>query len=388
MKISRIRALPLFASFADAFGGSHRVPPSLLAPSSQFRQIPRLGQYSTLVVVETDDGLSGIGECYGLPYPFSAASLVVGVAAPLLHGKDISDAASIMDQIRVYFLAQGNSRGPAMEALSGLDIALFDLKARLADLPLHTLLGAKARPIKTYVSPIPLSENPAASAAKAAAFVEQGFSAVKLKIGRDLATDIEHVEAVRDAVGTNIGIMVDANRAYELGPAIDLARHLQRLNVIWFEEPIRSDDPDDLAEMRRRSPVPIAGGEGEFTVERIEMLLRKHALDVVQPNITRAGGITGLLAIAELCQQHGAQFSPHGVGSAFGVAAALHVCCAAATFETYEANQLTNPLRDQLVTTPLRIESGWYLLPSGIGLGLTPNWDNVRRYGMPTPRFG
>jgi len=389
-RITRVRACPLFASFASAFGAAQNVPAELLAPSSQFQFIPRLGQYSTLVLIETEDGHVGLGECYGLPHPMASAVLVANLAAPLLVGVDLSQVGSVLQRLRDYCVAQGNSRGPAMEMLSGLDIALFDLRAKLAGLPLHALLGREtAAPVKTYASPVPLCETPEMSVEAALGFVKSGFDALKLKIGREPRRDIEHLEAVRAAVGPDVMLMVDANCAYDLKQAAMLAPKLADFNVAWFEEPLRSDDPDDYLALRRCSSVPIAAGEGEFTAERLTEFLRRGALDIVQPNVTRAGGVSGLLAIAQLCHKYGARFSPHGVGSAIGVAAALHVCVAAPeAFDSYEANCLVNALRNQLTVESLAIEDGWYQVPPGPGLGVSLRAGVLERYGMALPRLG
>ena len=193
-------------------------------------------------------------------------------------------------------------------------------------------------------------------------------------------TDIAHVEAVRCAVGTTVDLMVDANCAYDLATALELPSHLGRFDLTWLEEPLRSNDADELAALRRRSPIPIAAGEGEFTVERIRHLLGKEALDVVEPNVSRAGGITGLLAIADACDEHGARFSPHGVGAAIPLASALHVCAAARTFEIFEANQLPNPLRHELIATPMQITDGSYDVPDGAGLGVELKAEKIEEY--------
>jgi D-galactarolactone cycloisomerase len=154
---------------------------------------------------------------------------------------------------------------------------------------------------------------------------------------------------------------------------------LEGLDIVWLEEPLRPGDTDGLAALAERSDIPIAAGENEFTPEAFQDLLGCGSVRIVQPNITRAGGVSGLLAIDRLAQDHGAAVSPHGVGASVGVASLLHSCSALETFTTVEANRLLNPLRDEVGLSFLPGDDGRLRLPDGPGHGGAPDWAMLRR---------
>lgn len=382
MKIASLRAHALHVSFASLFGGPERVPASLRRPASHFQRIERSGQFSTLVEITADDGTTGWGEAFGLPHPMMATSLIEAVVAPALVGVEFDQPAAALSDLRGYFLALGLTRGAAQEALSALDIALWDLKARRAGEPLCRLLGAEPGPVTTYVGSVPFLPTPAESAERALRFAADGFRAVKLKVGRGAAIDAAHTAALRQALGGDVVISLDANTAYDVEEAIAVARAVAPHGVAWLEEPIRPDDPAALARVRAASPVPIAAGENEFELAQFRRFAEAGALDVVQPNITRAGGVSGLLAIDELCTRHGLKLAPHGVGSAVGIAAALHACRAAGSFHMYEANRLLNPLREELAETPLLFADGNYAARDLPGHGVVPKPALLAEYAL------
>ena len=377
MKIARIDAVPLESTFARQFGGIDKVPPQLLRPASHFQKIVRAGQYATLVYVRVEDGTTGVGEAFGLPYPGPTAQIVERVIAPGLIGVEIGDPIEMLSEYRTYFAAMGHGRGMPAEAMSAVDMALWDLKAKLAGKPLCVLLGGNPGPVPLYVSPVPFLPTTDASAKAARAFVEQGYTAVKLKVGRGAAIDLEHIAAVRDAVGSNIGLMLDVNCGYDEKTAIEVGRQLDRHGVTWFEEPIPPGDPAALARVRAKSTVPIATGENEFAFADFEALAKAGAADVLMPNIARAGGISGLMALGRMCARAGIKLSPHGVGSCVAVAAALHSCRAMEGFGIYEANRLSNPLRDEMPAHPLVLVDGAILCPDRPGHGGDPRPEIV-----------
>ena len=382
MKITSIRAFPLYASFERLYGGADKVPPSMLAPANHFRLIPRTGQHATIITIQSDSGHIGVGEAFGLPHSQPTASLVEDVLAPALMGQKVGAPADMLAPLYAFFVALGHTRGPSMEALSGIDIALWDLLARQADKPLAEYLGGAVGPVDTYVSPVPYLDTPEQSAQRARAFVEQGFRAVKLKIGRGVGTDMAHIAAVRDAIGQGVRLMLDANCAYGVGEAIELARALKPLDIAWLEEPIRPDSPEELVQVRRQCPVPIACGENEFSPASFEALAQAGAADVLMPNITRAGGVSGMLEIDRICARHGVALSPHGVGSCIGVAAAVHVACAAPAFTVYEANLLPNALRSDLPLAPMPLLEGKYLPTTRPGHGCDLDWELLASYDI------
>lgn len=380
MRIRSIAAIPLEARFAAIFGGADKVPPALLTPAAHFRRIPRRGQVSTLVRVEAADGAVGWGEAFGLPTPLAATAMIEEIIAPALADAELDEPDAMLADLRAYFIALGQGAGPAMEALSGVDIALWDLLARRAGQPLATHLGASPGPVTTYASPVGFQPTPDESAATARALCAEGFHALKIKVGRGVAIDAEHVAAVRDAVGPDVMLMCDANCSYQPAEASDAARAFADSDVAWLEEPLSPDDLAGMAAIRRTSPIAIAGGENAFTHEAHARLAAAGAVDILQPNIARIGGVSGLLAVGALCAEHGLRLAPHGVGTCVAVSAAVHTCRAARGFMTYEANRLLNPLRDSMGAHPLALAEGNLVAASRPGHGGEPDPAQLARW--------
>jgi L-alanine-DL-glutamate epimerase-like enolase superfamily enzyme len=314
-----------------------------------------------------------------------AAGILESIIVPALTGLDFDDPFAATADLRSYFYALGLTRGAAMEALSAIDIALWDLKARRDNVPVATLLGSKPGPIKAYVGSVPFLETTKASAARAMEFVADGFSAIKLKIGRGLQTDVAHVAAVREVLGAQRQLMLDANCGYDVDTAIAVGRALKDHDIAWFEEPIPPDNPQAMAEVRRKVPMPVAAGENEFAPAQFAALAETGAVDILQPNITRAGGISGFIAIDEICRKHGLSLAPHGVGTAIALAAAVHACRGLKSFSIYEANRLLNPLRDELLDRPIAYAKGEFFAGSEPGLGGVPKQGMLDRFALKPP---
>ena len=371
MKISKVEAIPLFASFADALGD---VPSELSHPAFGMRVNPLLGQGAVIVRLSTDDGLVGIGEAMGRPGPRGTAAYINDVLAPMLIGADPRHHhalwTAMLEEIR--FAPMG---------VSGVDIALWDLCGKLYDDSLPNLLGGAMREaVEPYASPIPYLPKPEQSAEKAREFLSAGFRAVKLKIGRGLTTDIAHVEAVRAAVGPAIKLLVDANGAYTVSQSIALAKDLVKYNVYWLEEPVHPEYADDLARIRRRVDLPIASGEWLGSVFQFRDLLKAEAVDVLMPNITRCGGFTGMLKIADLASMENVKVAPHGVGAGLGIVAAIAACAVMPNFLIYEYNQLFNPLRHRVMREAIPFHDGVLKPLDGSGLGVSLNEETIAKY--------
>lgn len=381
MKLRSITAIPLEATYAGIFGGEGQVPPQLRTPAAHFRRIPRKGQYSTVVIAESEDGATGYGECFGLPHPLQATALVNDVLAPALKGANVGDPVAMTSDLRDYFYALGLTRGAAMEALSGVDIALWDLIARDRGQPLAAALGGSAGPVQVYVSPIAFRQTADETAADVRDYTRQGYTAFKLKIGRGVETDLVHIEAARDAAGS-APLFLDANCAYDVDTAIELARSLGPYDIGWLEEPINPDNPAALAKVRAASPVPIGAGENEFNQQAYAALVDVGAVDFLQCNIGRAGGVSGLLATGELAERAGIGLAPHGVGGCIAVAASVHACRAAKGFHSYEANRLLNPLRDKLGLHPIDLRDGCLIAADRPGHGGEPDAALIEKYRM------
>ncbi len=371
MKITQVEAIPLFAAFADAL---EVVPPELSQPAFSMRNNPLLGQGAVIVRISTDAGLVGTGEAMGRPGPRGTAAHINEVLAPMLLGADPRHHLAL-------WTAMNEAMRFAPMGISGVDMALWDLRGQIYGDSLPNLLGGAMRDtVDCYASPIPYMATPAASAEKAREFLQQGFQAVKLKIGRGLGVDIEHVEAARSAIGSDIKLLVDANGAYTAAESIALAQDLVKLDVFWLEEPVHPEYADDLARIRRRVDLPVVSGEWLGSWVQFRDLLKAEAVDVIMPNITRCGGITGIMKIADLAALENVTVAPHGVGAGIGIIAAIAACAVMPNFLIYEYNQLFNPLRHSVMREPISFEQGVLKPIEREGLGLSLNEKIIERY--------
>lgn len=379
--IVSVEAIALAAKFEDFYPSPDDVPEWLLFPAASHRVLPRQGQFATLVKITTDRGLTGIGECYGLPSPQVTATLIATVLAPLLIGRDAQSTTAIWETLFSSQAAGGHTGGFYLEAIAGIDIALWDLRGKAAGQPVHRLLGGPLRSeIECYASPVPLHRTVEESAAHARSFVDAGFRALKVKIGRGAKTDGAHLAAVREEVGDDIDILTDANCAYTLDAATEVARVLRDNGIMWFEEPLHIVDLDGLGELRRRTGLTIVTGETSFTRFDLREYVLRQAVDVYMPNIARSGGFTESMRIGAVASTFGVDIAPHGVGSGVSLAAALHLCAATPNLRTYEYNRLPNALRENILLDPPQFVDGRLTVPTGPGLGIALDEDVVERF--------
>ncbi|MFF7738864.1 enolase C-terminal domain-like protein [Streptomyces sp. NPDC007984] len=381
VRITKIEALALSASFDDLYDSPEDVPDWLRYPASSHLVLPRRGQYATLVKVHAEDGSVGIGECYGLPSPQVTATVVSTVLAPLLIGQDATASTAVWQRLYHGQAAGGHNRGFYLEALAGVDLALWDLRGKITGLPVHRLLGGPIRErVDCYASPVALHADPADSARQALGFVDNGFRALKVKIGRGARTDRAHLTAVRQAVGDDIEILTDVNCAYDLDEATQVGSVLHDLGISWFEEPLQVDDLANLAELRRRTGLTIVNGETHFTRFDLRDSLLHRAIDVFMPNVARCGGITEASRLSALASAFHVDIAPHGVGSGVSLCAALQLCAAVPNLRTYEYNRLPNPIRERILTNPPEFRDGALTVPTGPGLGAEIDDAVVDRY--------
>ncbi|QKW10295.1 mandelate racemase/muconate lactonizing enzyme family protein [Streptomyces sp. NA04227] len=381
LPITKIEALALSASFDDLYDSPEDVPDWLRYPASSHLVLPRKGQYATLIKVHAEDGSVGIGECYGLPSPEVTATVVSTVLAPLLVGQDALATTAVWERLYRGQAAGGHNRGFYLEAMAGIDLALWDLRGKAAGVPVHRLLGGPLRErIDCYASPVALHADPEDSARQARGFVDDGFRALKVKIGRGERTDRAHLAAVRAEVGEDIEILTDVNCAYDLDEATRVGAVLRDLGISWYEEPLQVDDLRNLAELRRRTGLTTVNGETHFTRFDLRDSLLLGAIDVFMPNVARCGGITEATRIAALASAFHVDIAPHGVGSGVSLAAALHLCAATPNLRTYEYNRLPNPIREHILVRPPEFRDGALTVPTGPGLGIEIDEAVVDRY--------
>jgi L-alanine-DL-glutamate epimerase-like enolase superfamily enzyme len=278
---------------------------------------------TTLVLVRAKaGGKQGLGYTYA---DTATAHLIQHVLAKVVEGRDAMSVTAtweaMVDRIRNL-----GRPGIVSMAISAVDSALWDLKACLLNLPLVTLLGAVRDAVPIYGSGGFTSYSNQQLAAQLGGWVEQGIPRVKMKVGPDAKADIERVRVARQAIGSNRELFVDANGAYSRKQALAQARAFRDFDVSWFEEPVSSDDLEGLHLLRDRAPagMEITAGEYSYDIFCSRRMLKAGAVDVLQADATRCGGITGFLQVAALCQAHNLPLSAH-------TAPALHthVCCAA-----------------------------------------------------------
>jgi D-galactarolactone cycloisomerase len=342
-----------------------------------------------LVEIETDDGRVGWGEAYGPAGP--ARAVVDELYAPRLIGRDPLESTVIWEEL--YALMRDHGRtGLPVAALSAVDIALWDLRGRAVGQPVARLLGGAFRTrLRAYATGLYRRDVPdqaAALAEEARGYAAEGFGAVKLKVGFGVEEDLRNVRAVREAIGPAVGLMVDANHAYDAMTAIRLGRLIEPFDIGWFEEPVVPESPDGYRDVRQALRIPIAGGEAEYTRFGFRELVARRCVDILQPDICGCGGFTEAMRIAALASAWGITVYPHVWGSAVGLAASLHLAAALPPNPAalvpgelwFELDRTENPFRESLAAEPLKREGGVVQVPDGPGLGLEVDRAVLDRY--------
>jgi D-galactarolactone cycloisomerase len=334
---------------------------------------------SLIVEILTDAGLVGWGECYG-PARINAA--VVDSMKPLLVGQDPFRTEWLWHEIYARFRDHGQ-KGSIIQGLSGIDIALWDIKGKALGEPVHRLMGG---PIRTEVSAYATGlyrrkegQPEDYLAEEAAGYRAEGFTAVKLKVGYGVEEDLKMIRAVRDAIGPGIGLMIDANHAYDAIAAIRLGRSAEAFDIAWFEEPVPPEDVAGHREVRAALSIPVASGECEFTRFGFRELITTRAIDIVQPDTCSAGGISECKKIADMALAYGLRYVPHVWGSGVALAAALQLLAVLPAFTPPSLNPLEpilefdrteHPIRQALLTIPIEHTRGRVAVPQGPGLGI------------------
>jgi L-alanine-DL-glutamate epimerase-like enolase superfamily enzyme len=353
-----------------------------------------------LVEVETDGGLVGLGEAKvsvgNLGHYAALVTLIREELAPQLVGRDPRDVTAIWELLyngsrAHYALREGRSfptlgrRGLALSALSGIDIACWDLLARSVGLPLWRLLGGQARVrVPAYASGgwAPVGQ----IGKQLAQYVDRGHRAVKMRVGlqdRSVEDSAARVREVRETLGPDIGIMVDAHGTWSAREARRFARKVEACDLGWIEEPVSPDDLAGQAEVRAATDIPIAAGESEQTRFAFRDMIAARAVDVLQPDVAIAGGITETQRICALAASHGLTVAPHLWGGAVLFASGLHLAVATPCVTLLEYSRGENPLLHELVTEAFPLVDGHVPAPTGPGLGISLDPDALRRFAVP-----
>ncbi|QAR46061.1 mandelate racemase/muconate lactonizing enzyme family protein [Kosakonia cowanii] len=383
MKISRIDCFPLKITTPQAYlGGEVKASDSDYYYRPEYRCVYSRKMETCLVKITTDSGHVGWGEALAPVVPQVIAEIITQLFAPLLTGQ--SPFASQVLNARMYdaMRDRGHITGYHIDALAAVDIALWDLKGQILNQPVYQLLGGAFRDqIPCYVSGLPEPDLPA-RCALALRWQQKGFNAIKLALGYGVQQDIENVRAIRDALGPQASLFLDAHWNYSVAQAAELANALHPLGVGFLEAPLLPEDIAGHRELRAKSPLPIALGETERTRYQFRPFIEQRAMDIVQPDVGRTG-ITELMHIASLAQTWNLQVAPHlSVGLGPCIAASIHVAAALPNLFMLEYQPPVFELANQLLDTPLVCEAGHYTLPQGAGLGIAINEARVRESVM------
>ncbi|WP_369725528.1 mandelate racemase/muconate lactonizing enzyme family protein [Bradyrhizobium sp. LLZ17] len=375
MKITNVRAHVLEAKLSQPFAYSRAWYDTRTA---------------MLVEIETADGLTGWGECYG---PARMTAAVVRSIASWLIGEDPLRTDVLWQTIYARLRDHGQ-KGVVIQGLSGIDIALWDIKGKHFGVPVHQLLGGAARiEVQAYATGLyrrksgdPLKYLPE----EAAAYAAEGFRAVKLKIGFGIEEDASVTGAVREAIG-DVALMVDANHAYDAVAAIRLGRMIERYDIGWFEEPVPPEDVAGYHAVRSALSIPIAGGECEFTRFGFRDLFASHALDVAQPDTCAAGGLSECKKIADMSEAFGIRYNPHVWGTGIAIAASLQLLAVlpshtptslAPIAPMLEFDRTEHPIRQAILTRPIEHAKGVVRVPDGPGLGIEIDREALTRFAV------
>lgn len=357
-----------------------------------FSQFSYSHREAMLVRVTTNDGREGWGEGYGPAA--TTVPIIRDFLGPLIVGMDPRAVEAIWEVLFARSIDYGQ-KGVMLAAISALDIACWDLKAQHASLPLYRALGGEAiDSIRCYWTGFYFGGDEPLEGRwerEASTCLDAGFRAVKIKVGQGVERDAELVGAMRGFLGPDVSLSIDANHAYTPVEAVQLARSVERHGIHWFEEPVSPLDPEAYLEVKKRTIIPLAGGECEYTRFGFERWFRLRALDFAQPDICACGGITEAMKIASLASLTGIHVTPHAWGSAIGQAAALHFYAArprqpftlTPENKLIECDRTENPFRTEIVEQPIRLERGAWHLPEGPGLGLRIRPEAFEPYLVP-----
>jgi D-galactarolactone cycloisomerase len=341
----------------------------------------RNSRSATLVQIETDEGITGIGSCSGNGELIEV--IIDKVLTPLLIGMDPTEIDAIWD--KAYFRGghkEFGTRGVGVVTMSGIDIALWDILGKVRGVPLHDLLGGKVREkVPVYATAL-YPEQPSKVAKRARGFAEQGFHGVKIKVGFDLDQDIRIVRAVRQELGKDFVVMTDANQGYTLDVALKATDAFADCGAYWLEEPLFVEDIEGHAILRERGKTPVAVGENLNMCYAFENFIVRGAVDFIQPDVARAGGITEIRKITGMAAKHKVPVSFHTWGDGVALAASVHLAAALQECIVMELDYTYNPLREELLREPVKFENGYLIPLEKPGLGVELDQQALQKFAF------
>ena len=354
-----------------------------------------------LVEVETDEGITGWGECFG-PGNIALANkfIIEKVIQPIIKGENPTNKEYIWHKV-YNLLRDSGQKGMPIQALSGIDIALWDILSKKANLPLYQLIGGKSNnQIPVYGYGMMLQKKPVDQLIElfqkeAKEIKKKNFKAMKMKIGIGPKDDLKLVKAVRETVGDDYKLMVDANHAYNLSDALYVGRGLDEMNIYWFEEPVAPEDYEGYNELKQKLKINIAGGEAEFTKYGWNQLIKNKCIDIAQPEVCGLGGITEYLKVSALAQANFIPVINHVWGSALSIAVNIHLLTAQPDmpgglftsksmleFDTTEENKFITDLAIEKLSILDQVKKNDGLIDTieEIGIGINPDKNFMKDF--------
>lgn len=368
--------------------------------------VVRYHGHCTLVRIDTDEGISGYGEAN----PDAGARSVVGMIEqlkPRLLGEDPRNVERIWDKLRRGYIFGGAQGGVTVIALSGIELALWDLAAKAAGQPLYRMMGGKFRDrIRLYADcHAGDDESPASYAARARELVEEGFSAVKFDIddlshpakydrfnhtlnNAEITTMVERVAAVREAVGPDLDLCIDMHGRYDTPSACRVAWEMEPFKLMWLEEPVPAENIDALAKVRASSHTPICVGENLYLRWGFKELLEKQAADIIMPDVPKCGGLAESKKIANYAEVYYVPFAPHLVSTPLGTMATCQMLATIPNFlvlewHAYYEQEYWNSYVKLPEGERSIVKNGHIEIPDTPGIGVELDMDGVRKYAVP-----
>lgn len=372
MTIQSIEALPVRIKREDAYLGA--LPPNI-DTEKYFLRPPYRALYSAyfetvFVKITTSDGLVGWGEALAPVAPEVAATIIEQLLSPVLIGRNPLDGDVLWSAMYDLMRVRGYYGGFMVDAMSACDIALWDLRGKILKQPVYQLLGGAYRDtIPCYVSGLP-RETAEERLELAQTFVAKAFNAFKLAAGHGVANDTASVKSLRDGLGDDKTILLDAHWIYALDEAIQLGNNLIELGVGFLEAPLNPEDIDAHVQLAQALAIPIAIGESERTRYNFKPWIVRRGADILQPDVGRAG-ISETIKIAHMAETFNMPVAPHlSVGLGICIGASLHVAAAIPNLYLLEYQPPVFEIANLLLKIPLVCDAGYYQLPTGVGLGV------------------
>ena len=368
LKIAEIKAYPI----------SFPVPPEQRVALGIGTAIKR---DAVVVKVTTEGGLVGWGESHHGRAHTAVAKLIETTLAQLVKGMQATDVVGVWDRIYQRQLASHGMGAGACLAMSGIDCALWDIRGQAAGMPLYRLLGGRRRAVPAYAGGVSLGyQEPAKLVEEARPHIERGYKALKLRVGDSPKRDLERIGAVRKAFGDEMVILTDANIGYSVEDVRRVMPGMDELGVAWLEEPFPAHDYRSYAMARTFGRTPLAAGENHYTRFEFNRVIEDGAISILQPDLSKTGGMTEALRIAHLASSWKLPIHPHSSMTGLNHAASIHFLAAIDNGGYFEGDiSRANKFRDELVSTPYELDRDgnvWPLDKPGLGLAVNEEFLN------------